>query len=183
MSAAADVDVLQRLMPPPAGEGTLVDWARMTESWGRSFPPDYQRFMQVYGSGSVQDYLSIGEPEPSVALSEARRDGMVMETANAEADWQTEDKTPDLEGTRPLLITWGVSATADLLCWDATGLDAAAWPVLVYNRGEALWSRYDCGMAQFLTRVLKADFPDNPLGAVFMWGVTDAVYEKRPSAP
>ncbi|GAA4225475.1 hypothetical protein FHR32_002195 [Streptosporangium album] len=179
MSAAADVDVLQRLMPPPADGGTAVDWACITESWGRAFPPDYVRFMQVYGAGAVQNYLSIDEPEPKTSLSEARRDGMVVETANAEADWESEDKSPELEGTSPLLITWGVDATADLLCWDASGRDPASWPVLVYKRGDTRWSRYDCGMAKFLARVLRADFPQCPLSAVFMWGATDAVFQKK----
>ncbi|MGW6497715.1 SMI1/KNR4 family protein [Nonomuraea angiospora] len=170
---------MQQLVPPPADGGIAVDWARITESWGRAFPPDYVRFMQVYGPGAVQNYLSIDEPEPKLSLSQARRDGMVVETANAEADWESEDKSPELEGISPLLITWGVDATADLLCWDASGPDPASWPVLVYKRGDMRWSRYDCGMAEFLVRVLRADFPECPLGAVFMWGVTDALFEKK----
>ncbi|MBA2809908.1 SMI1/KNR4 family protein [Streptomyces sp. KM273126] len=179
MTESADLDALRRLMPPPADGGTRVDWDAMTASWGRPFPPDYQRFMEVYGAGAVQDYLAINTPEPKVSLSEAQRDGMVIETANAEADWETEDKAPELEGTSPVLINWGVDATADMLCWDASDEDPAKWPVVVYARNGSLWSRYDCGMVEFLVRVLRADFPECPLGGLFMWGVSEATFEKR----
>lgn len=113
--------------------GTRVDWDAVTASGGRPFPPDYQRFMEVYGAGVVQNYLSINKPEPKVPLSQAQRDGMVIETANA-ADWETEDKASGLEGTSPRLINWGVDATADMLCWDASAGDPAKWPVVVYQR-------------------------------------------------
>ncbi|MET8305633.1 hypothetical protein [Micromonospora sp. NPDC005173] len=100
-------------------------------------------------------------------------------SANAEADWETEDKAPELEGTSPVLINWGVDATADMLCWDASDGDPAKWPVVVYKRNGSLWSRYDCGMVEFLVRVLRADFPECPLGGLFLWGVSEAAFEKR----
>ncbi len=61
---------------------------------------------------------------------------MLVETVNAEDAWQDVYKAPELEGASPLLITWGVAAGADLMCWDASGEEPAEWPVLVFNRGE-----------------------------------------------
>lgn len=179
MSTAADLDALQRLMPPPASDAPAVDWDRLADTWGRPFPPDYQRFMAVYGPGTVQDFLSILEPEPKAPLSEARMDGMLEETANAEDEWAEVGKAPRLEGADPLLITWGVAASADLLCWDASDPDPAQWPVLVYYRGKLRWDRYDCGMAAFLTSVLQADFPECPLGDVILWGRGSADFKRR----
>jgi hypothetical protein len=179
MSEPTDLDALRRLMPPPADGGTTVDWAALTESWGKPFPLDYQRFMEVYGAGAVQNYLSIGRPEPKVPLEQAPRDGMVIETANAEADWETEEKTPELEGTSPVLITWGVDATADMLCWDASDDDPAKWPVVVYQRNGSLWSRYDCGMVEFLVRNFRAEWQENPLGGEFLWGVSEVTFQAR----
>ncbi|MFD6415741.1 hypothetical protein [Streptomyces sp. NPDC060194] len=179
MSELSDLDALRRLMPPPTDGGTTVDWDAVAASWGKPFPPDYQHFMEVYGAGAVQNYLSIGRPEPKVPLGRAPRDGMVIETANAEADWETEGKTPELEDTSPALIVWGVAATADMLCWDASGDDPAKWPVLVYQRNDSLWSRYDCGMVEFLVRNFRADLPENPLGGTFLWDVSAVTFQPR----
>ncbi|MBJ6641019.1 hypothetical protein H4K36_29825 [Streptomyces sp. DHE7-1] len=62
------------------------------------------------------------------------------------------------------------------MCWDASGEDPAAWPVLVFNRGEIRFTRYDCGMAEFLTRVLRGEFPSA------RWGTSGCGDEgRRPS--
>ena len=68
ISTAADVDALLRLMPPPENGRSAVDWDRMAQSWGRPFPPDYQRFIEVYGAGVVQDFLVVLAPQPKAPL-------------------------------------------------------------------------------------------------------------------
>lgn len=108
---------------------------------------------------------------------------MVQETLTAEITWDSADKSAELEGTSPRLITWGVDSSADLMCWDASGEDPAAWPVLVFNRGDALFRRYDCGMAEFLTRVMLGDFPECPLGDDTLWGRAEASWERDTLGP
>jgi hypothetical protein len=173
------VDALLRLMPPPQDGGKAVDWEAMARSWGRPFPPDYRRFIEEYGAGTIEDFLVIDAPQPKVPLEEAGLDGMVQETLTAEATWDIADKPLELEGTCPRLINWGVDSAADLMCWDASGEDPAAWPVLVFNRDDDLFSRYDCGMAEFLTRVMRGDFPECPLGNVTLWELGEASWKKR----
>ncbi|MGW1003125.1 hypothetical protein [Streptomyces sp. NPDC002520] len=179
MSARADVDALLRLMPPPRDDGTSVDWEGMALSWGRPFPPDYQRFIEEYGAGTVQGFLVVDAPQAKVPLEEAGLDGMVQETLTVEGAWELADKSPVLEGTSPRLINWGVDSAADMMCWDASGEDPAAWPVLVFNRGDDLFSRYDCGMVEFLTRLLRGEFPKSPLEDVDLFGRGDAAWTKR----
>lgn len=53
------------------------------------------------------------------------------------------------------------------------------WPVLVYNRGDALWYRYDCGMVQFLLQVLRAEFDKCSLGDLSLWGRDSATFLNR----
>ncbi|HET9138691.1 hypothetical protein [Actinophytocola sp.] len=175
MSQGIEWETLQRLMPPRTGSDAVVDWARLSESWGRQFPADYRRFLDAYGTGEIQAYLSIVTPEPrDRPLSESL--GMAAETVNAEYAWAEEDKSPALVDTDPELIAWGVDASADLLCWDAFGADPDTWPVLVFNRGDARWRRYDCGMVEFLIRLLRADFDTCPLGGTDLWGIGSAVF-------
>ena len=168
------LETLWRLMPPTADSDTQADWTQLGESWGMAFPSDYRWLIETYGAGEVQNYLSILSPEPR--KTKPSRDGMIAETVNAEAAWAREPKAPELDGAHPELIAWGVDASADIVCWDASGDDPDKWPVLAWSRDERLWSRYECGVAEFIVRVLRADFPGCPLSDLSLWGRRTAKY-------
>ncbi|MFJ8770512.1 SMI1/KNR4 family protein [Streptomyces clavifer] len=163
-------------MPPPAKSDTSLDWDRMSKTWGKDFPPDYRQFIERYGPGAIQNYLVIELPEYKDAQPASPYGGMLLETKNAEAAWNREDKSPELDGADPELITWGVDASSDLLCWDTSADDPRTWPVLVRNRDDDLWHRYDCGMVEFLARTLLGDFTECPLGDLSLWAKQSAFY-------
>lgn len=167
---------LQKIMPPVTDCDGSVDWDRMSESWGREFPPDYQQFISLYGPGTIQNYLVIPLPEYKDGPLISPHSGMAQETKNAEAAWERDEKTPSLEGSHPNLIAWGVDASSDLLCWDASGNSPSIWPVLVRKRGDGLWRRYDCGMVEFLVSTLGGDFDECPLGDLSLWGKPSVLY-------
>ena len=49
---------------------------------------DYRAYIEGYGAGASQNYLfDRPEPEPKGTAEAGTRDGMVIETANAEDDW------------------------------------------------------------------------------------------------
>ncbi|MFF8382025.1 hypothetical protein ACF07V_38700 [Streptomyces sp. NPDC015661] len=176
MSGESVGEALRYLVPPPAEGGTPLDRDRMRASWGREFPADYRKFVETYGAGSVEGCLVIQQPAYKDAEPTSPYGGMLLETINAEAAWARERKSPQLEGTDPVLIAWGVTTSSDLLCWDASDGDPAAWPVLVRNRDDDLWRRYDCGMVAFLVRVLRAEFDECPLGDLTLWGRGPALF-------
>ena len=176
MSESGAWEALVRLMPPTAESDTSVDWDAMRDAWGKEFPPDYRRFIEVYGAGTIEDYLVVLGPEPKGGRPKVELSGMLHETANAESAWAREPKAPELAGAAPELIAWGADASSDILCWDASGDDPSTWPVLLRSRDDNLWRRYDCGMAEFLSRMLRADLDENPLGDLALWGVQPATF-------
>jgi hypothetical protein len=169
-------ETLQRLMPSTAESDTSVDWARVEESWEKRFPPDYRQFIEVYGAGAIENYLSVQEPEIKGGRQKSEFGGMQHETVNAQHAWATIEKSSELAGATPELIAWGSDASADILCWDSSGADSSTWPVLVHNRDDSLWRRYECGMVEFLTRILRADFDECPLGGLPLWGTQPATF-------
>ncbi|MEV8363088.1 hypothetical protein [Streptomyces niveus] len=171
-----DLETLRRLMPPRAEPDTSVDWSLMSRSWGTEFPSDYRAFMEVYGPGAINNFFQVLLPEPHAEELTSPYGGMLVETLNAEDAWANRRKEPELEGTQPRLIAWGADAGADIVCWDTSGDDPAAWPVLVSDRGDAIWRRYDCGMVEFLVRVLRAEFPACPLSGLSLWGRHPALF-------
>ncbi|KUM76303.1 SMI1/KNR4 family protein [Streptomyces sp. ISL-22] len=177
MTGVDALEELRQLMPPGASSNASVDWARMRESWGKDFPSDYRQFLDLYGFGGIQNYLSVLQPEPKGV--ESKTSDMRNETEMAEDAWSLVRKSPELAEASPVLIAWGGDASADLLCWDASDEDPDRWPVLVYKRGEGLWRRYDCGMVQFLVRVLRAEFDECPLGDLSLWGRGSATFLNR----
>lgn len=168
-----DFDALRRLMPPPDDPGLSVDWDRMTKSWGTPFPADYRAFIDLYGTGTIENHLVVVRPEPKDAPSDS---GMVNETATAHLNWPRGSKAPELAGAEPALITWGVNESPDLLCWDASGSDPDSWPVVVFAADDVQWRRYDCGMVGFLRRVFDAEFDESPLSATTLWGLGSAKF-------
>ncbi|WP_162952350.1 hypothetical protein [Streptomyces hundungensis] len=153
-----------------------VDWSRMRESWGKEFPPDYRQFMGLYGPGTIESYLVIELPECKGTPPASPYGGMLLETENACALWEREEKAQELHDANPQLIAWGADANSDLLCWDATPDDPSTWPVLVRNRDDGLWRGYDCGMVAFLARILHGDFTKCPLGDLSLWNIPTASY-------
>ncbi|GAA2677461.1 hypothetical protein [Actinoplanes palleronii] len=179
MAEPAEIEALLRLMPPETASDTTVDWDLITASWGTAFPAAYRRFITLYGAGAIQDYLVIGEPEPWAEPPTGDDNDMRAGTAFARVLWAESRKDPALDGTSPRLILWGLDSSGDNLCWDASGPDPERWPVLVYDRGESIWRRYDCGMVEFLVRHLRGDFAGCPLGDVYLFGRGSAMFLTR----
>ena len=177
MTGEDELEALRQAMPPTAPSNASVDWAQFGRSWGKQFPPDYCRFIDVYGYGSIERYLEVLKPEPEGTVTE--NSDMANETEVAREAWSWVRKAPELAEARPELIAWGGDASADLLCWDASDEEPGRWPVLVYNRDDGLWRRYDCGMVQFLVRVLRGGFDECPLGDLSLWGRESAVFLNR----
>ncbi|MGY3064548.1 hypothetical protein ACVWZD_008870 [Streptomyces sp. TE3672] len=51
--------------------------------------------------------------------------------------------------------------------------------MLVFNRGDVLFRRYDCGMAEFLARMMRGGFSECPLEDDTLWERGEASWEKR----
>jgi len=176
MPVPTEFETLLRLMPPVTASDTTVDWDAMAASWGRQFPSDYRRFIAVYGSGSVDEILAISAPTTREAMGSGASGRIRSDAEVAEDMWRECRKAPGLEGTAPRLIPWAASCSGDFLCWDTSDEDPDRWPILVYERGDSIWRRYDYGMVDFIARIMTADLPDNPLSDSSLWGRRSAIY-------
>ncbi|MET7810458.1 SMI1/KNR4 family protein [Streptomyces sp. NPDC005395] len=165
------------LMPRSSESDVQIPWATIESSWDFTFPSDYRSFIDSYGAGAIEDYLEILEPRSWDA--EAVGDGMPAETRNARLGWTVEPKRDFPVSSEPMLVAWGVDASADLLCWDTARPNPEDWPVIVWSRGDAVWRKYECGMLEFLGQVLRADLPSNPLGDEALWNTTPAKFVSK----
>jgi hypothetical protein len=164
-----EFDDLLQVMPPHPGAGDVVDWSAAEQEWGVPFPADYRAFVETYGEGTVEDFLSILIPFSTEPLADPAP--MRSETENARYTWGLEigsDRPAGVDGSS--LIAWGVDAGADILCWSVRGEDPDRWPVVVYCRqGWPAWQVYECGMVEFLLRTFRGEWPDCPLSGSDFW--------------
>jgi hypothetical protein len=157
------IPALIELMPPPEDAGEQIDWRAVEDAWGTSFPDDYRDFMAVYGSGSINGYLFIGAPyDPApedhytMSLTEL---SAVVPYANEFTDEQ-QSVYPEPNG----LISWMTNSQSDHAFWRVDGNNPGKWSTVVLSRGSVSWLEFDLGMADFLLKLLTADFPKEPMG-------------------
>ncbi|MET7492662.1 SMI1/KNR4 family protein [Streptomyces sp900116325] len=160
------LDDLTIMMPPHEGAGAAIDWAAAEHAYGVIFPSDYRAFMARYGVGTIENYLTVLAPGMSGdGLAEGP---MAFITGDARGTW--EDEPGPLDAPAERLLAWGCDGTGDLLCWLTQGDVPEAWPVVVYNRGDDAWHVVDCGVVEFLVRILRAEFDELPLSGTPLWG-------------
>ncbi|MFJ9909190.1 hypothetical protein ACIRVK_41275 [Streptomyces sp. NPDC101152] len=149
---------LTSLVAPPAGGGNTVDWDSLTERYPRGFSDDYKQFVRVYGQGVFDDFLSVCPPIQEVYPNDPRAD---VEGVTGDAELTAEEEEYDAP---ELLIGWGWTSEADLLCWRADSPDPNSWGTVIWCRHWAApecWSHFDCGMVELLCRFAARDLPEH----------------------
>lgn len=68
------------------------------------------------------------------------------------------------------MLLRGGTDGADALCWVTSEAVPDRWPVVVWARHGGGRSVYECGMTEFLVRVLRADFDECPVSNATLWG-------------
>ncbi|MGQ5262661.1 SMI1/KNR4 family protein [Micromonospora sp. ZYX-F-536] len=170
---AAQLDELVRIMPPTHGADEEVDWDAAEAQLNVRLPADYRAFMAVYGGGSIGGELNILLPLP---VDSVWSGGTIAgETPNLRYQWEAEGGVAGIDRGADAVLAWGVGCSnGDLLGWLMTGSDPDRWPVVVYRRhhawGESSLALVECGMVEFVRRLLLAEFAGCPLSDVSLWG-------------
>ncbi|MFF4837052.1 SMI1/KNR4 family protein [Streptomyces sp. NPDC001315] len=172
MTAQDSLDTLAGLMPPRPRDGVTVDWAAVEAAWGLVFPSDFKGFLARYGKRLLDEDLSVMAPstvtpetcdEPGAPMG-----GMGFITADTRDTWKDTEPT-GIEAAAEDLVTWGAEGSADLYCWLTHG-EPEEWPVVLFSHGDDTWTRFDCGMTEFLCRVLRADRRAGVMSDSSLWG-------------
>lgn len=152
---------LERILPPPES-GAKVDipaspteWPSVEVTIGISLPPDYKAFIESYGSGSIDRFLSIFNPfakNPHLNLMDAirtRLEGL----RELQAEFEIERKYsifPDMNG----LLPFGATDNGDVLYWKTTG-QPSSWPVVINDARSPEYEEFPIGMTEFLVAILS----------------------------
>ncbi|MEU5402212.1 hypothetical protein ABZ348_23285 [Streptomyces sp. NPDC005963] len=125
---------------------TVVDWPATEAALGTPLPSDYKEIVEVFGPGCFDDYLDLLVPgtRSSNILLWFQNDAV-----HAAELWEPYSVYPTPGG----LLRWGASEQEITFVWQTGAPDPDDWRVLVEFHFDE-WERYDCGMGEFLVRML-----------------------------
>ncbi|GGW62193.1 hypothetical protein GCM10010503_44300 [Streptomyces lucensis JCM 4490] len=126
-------------VPRPA-----VDWRAAEAELGTPLPRDYKEIVDLFGTGTFDDYVDLLVP--------GARGMDIVVWAGLGGDG-TDLYEPYAAYPAPGgLLRWGSSEQELDFVWQTGAADPDDWPVLCGEYGD--WRRFDCGLGEFLVRML-----------------------------
>ncbi|MGW1143588.1 hypothetical protein ACWD6I_00710 [Streptomyces sp. NPDC002454] len=160
-SWAERLAIVVGLCPQPLPD---IDWPAVEAALGTALPRDYKEIADLFGDGTFDDYVLFTAPNPS--------DGGIVLSAEVDARypdlWEPHHTVHPAPGG---LLRWASSEYDLDFVWQTGAPDPDDWPVLVGAWGE--WERFDCGVGEFLLRMLvdeQAGFPTTRLDTHYFMG-------------
>lgn len=158
---------LLRLLEPPADTWALPGLDDIMRWYGTALPADFVWLMETYGPGEISDYLGILPPFPPSEIGTLTG---VLPTAAEQME--------GMEGIEPEylllggLFMWGYNPDGDAAFWSTVG-EPDQWRVVTCRRHhgprEPAWTRYNCGIVEFLVRTFQGRLPVNPFSGNDLW--------------
>ncbi|MFG2484876.1 SMI1/KNR4 family protein [Streptomyces virginiae] len=131
-----------------------MDWDGLADTAQLEFPADYREFVESYGGGEIDEYLSVSTPPVPGSPYGDLLDR--VDPALSDRDCQELGALLGRQGL-PLLLPFADSASSDVAFWLRKGAPDS-WRVVTFRRqtpwGANRWTVFDGGMAEFCLAVL-----------------------------
>jgi hypothetical protein len=149
------------------------EWGEIERKLGIALPTDYKYFLERYGSGRIDEFISIFNPNASNKFlnfnHQIEEQLNVIRELKAEGSEVVPFEIFPAEGG---LLPFGKTDNGDVLFWVTVG-QADTWSVAVNASRSPEWQVFSCGMVEFLSSILRKhescsifpnDFPsDTPI--------------------
>jgi len=157
---------LRELLPPPADPvepGRPEGWAAVEAALGTRLPGDFKAFTELYGSGTVDDFLYLFNPfaagqDGNLAVEKDRVLEGYRRTRARFPERLPLPAFPDPGGVLPL----GRTDNGDELYWVTQG-DPDGWPVALLEARTALQELHAMSVTRFLAALAANQLPSRIL--------------------
>ncbi|HEU4962862.1 MAG TPA: SMI1/KNR4 family protein [Bacilli bacterium] len=127
----------------------------MEELLGTSLPPDYKEFIDMYGTGSINEFLWVLNPfEKNEYLNLVLQNKVALDAYSVSKSQFPEDFPHNVFPESNGLLLWGGTDNGDELFWLTKGAPDV-WSLVIYETRSCEYSEYDCTMSQFLYDILS----------------------------
>lgn len=148
------IQALVAVCPPPDRPRGQVDWGQVENDLGTRLPSDYREIVEVYGSGTFNDFLYLFIPNaPYGAIELTKQPDRWRRSLGVLRDAGMEVPYP-IEGDEAL-VSIGLTDDGDVLYLHPVGEDPDRWPLVVHPRHDDEWYEHPAGLADFLARLLS----------------------------
>jgi hypothetical protein len=151
------IDPLLTILRPPSAPqdpGTARRWGDVGRRIGEVLPGDYMKFVELYGTGTIAEWLTVLNPFAANRHQNLFVAGFEFMAALREIKREFPEEVPFPLFYEPQgLLPWGVSIDGDIFCWSTTGL-SGNWTVVVIGRHTGN-EEFRMPMTQFLFEALS----------------------------
>lgn len=149
------------LLPPPTKPSEIparVDWQTIENSTG-ALPADYKEFVERFGTGKVDDFITICNPFSAntfvnlASFGDLARRGIEREVASE--SWS---RVGELNPAT--LKPFGTTDNGDRLAWVARG-EPDDWKVMVLSARSTEVDFFEGCMTEFIAAVLRGEVRSN----------------------
>lgn len=150
------IDALSRLMPPPSDpRETSGSWSEVEASLGTPLPEDYKRFIDQYGSGAINGFVTVFNPfsrRPGLSLLEQSKQN--LETLRTLHDAFGEPRPYELHPALSGLLPVAITDNGDVVHW-LTDVEPSKWSIVVNEARSPDYEHFACDLTTFLAGVLR----------------------------
>ena len=145
---------LYKLMPPPANPiETRGSWAEVEGALGTQLPEDFKGFIEHYGSGTIDHFISILNPfsiRPTLNLLEqSKRQLDTLRELHEFGEQNPFELYPAEGGLLPVAMT----DNGDIIHWLTSG-HRGEWTIVVNEARSPDYQQFACELTDFLTGII-----------------------------
>lgn len=169
------IEQLEKILEPPidpVDRPVANGWSAVEKKLGK-LPDDYKRFIEMYGTGSIDGFVWIFNPFAANKNLNLLDQVLIKISALSDLGDTFGEAIPFPLFPKPNgLLPFGVTDNGDVLFWQAAS-NPAGWKVIINAAREPKWKQYDVGITDLLTGLLSrqmicevfpGDFPsDRPV--------------------
>jgi hypothetical protein len=146
---------LSRIMPPPANPVEAGgSWSYVEERLGVELPEDFKDFIQLYGSGRIDRFVSVLNPfstRPTLNLLE--QSTRQLDALRELHDYFGEQNPFELYPTAGGLLPVAITDNGDVIHWLTSG-NPADWTIVVNEARSPDYEQFACNLTAFLEGLL-----------------------------
>ena len=153
------LEELKRIVRPPEQPletGSAADWRAAEERFGGSFPSDYRRFIETYGTVCIGKVLYVLNmlTQFDDALFQLESNRFVYDDDDSLQDWFPFAFHPETPGLFPC----GRNLDGTSYFYWITAGPPDEWPVaIVHVAGDYDYEKYACNLTSLLVQLLKRE--------------------------
>lgn len=147
---------LSSVMPPPANPiEARGSWSDVEGVLGAQLPDDYRDFIERYGSGTIDHFITILNPfsvRPTLNLLEQSKRQL-----NALRDLREnfhEQNPFELYPSHGGLLPVAITDNGDVIHW-LTCPNRDSWAIVVNEARSPDYQKFECSLTDFLTGIIK----------------------------